>query len=134
MTEQELIKGLAYLGMAYGKEYSKMECEQHYDFLKEYSYETFVTAIKNIIKTSTFIPKISDLINACESAKTTTRFDVIEYMYKVGYFKHPKEYEKTTLFMEKGIVPKWLQDDINKYYKQMINNRLEHKETLMIGG
>lgn len=133
MTEQELIKGLAYLGMAYGKEYSKTECEQHYDFLKEYSYETFVTAVKNVIRTSTFIPKISDLINACESAKTATRFDVIEYMNKVGYFKHSKEYDKTILFMEKGIVPEWLQNDINKYYKQMVSNRLDHKETLMIG-
>jgi hypothetical protein len=132
MKQEELVKGLTYLGMAYGKEYSKLECEQHYDFLKEYSYETFVPAIKNIIKTSTFVPKISDLINACESAKSTTRFDVIEFMNKVGYFKHPKEYEKATLFMEKGIVPEWLQKDINKYYKQMVSNRLDHNEMLMI--
>lgn len=134
MKKEELVKGLAYLGMAYGKEYSQIECEQHYDFLKEYNYETFVTAVKNIIKTSVFIPKISDLITACESAKSTTRFDVIEYMKKVGYFKEPREYEKATLFMERGIVPEWLQNDINKYYKQMINNRLDYKSTLMIGG
>lgn len=133
MTKEELLKGLTYLGMAYGKEYSKVECEQHYDFLKEYSYETFVTAVKNIIKTSTFIPKISDLINACESAKSITRFDVLEYMNNSGYFKDTKEYDKATLFMERGIVPKWLQNDINEYYKKMASNKLNHKETLMIG-
>ena len=132
MSEQELVKGLTYLGMAYGKEYSILECDQYYDFLREYSYETFVVAVKSIIKTSPFIPKISDLIKACESAKSTMRFDVIEYMNRDGYFKDVKEYDKANSFMERGIVPEWLQKDINKYYKQMVSNRLDHKETLMI--
>lgn len=134
MKQEELVKGLTYLGMAYNKEYSKMECEQHYDFLKDYNYETFIVAIKNIIKTSKFLPKITDLITACDNAKTIVRYDVLEYMKNLGYFKTPNEYEKATLFMERGTVPKWLQDDINKYYKQMVSNRLDHKETLMIGG
>lgn len=133
MTEQELVKGLTYLGTAYGKEYSKMECEQHYDFLKEYNYETFVSAIKNIIKTSKFLPKITELIEACESSKAMIRFDVLEYMDAMGYFKDPREFEKATHFMERDIVPKWLQEDINKYYKMMINNRLEHQEQKLIG-
>ena len=133
MSEQETIKGLTYLGVSYGKTFTPQECQVYYDFLKEYSYETFVTAIKNIIKTSKFIPKINELIEACESAKTQTRFDVIEYMNLIGYFKIPKEYEKATYFMERGIVPEWLQNDINKYYKMMISNRLEQNETLMIG-
>lgn len=133
MSEQELVKGLTYLGVAYGKEYSKFECEQHYDFLKEYNYETFVTAIKNIIKTSKFLPKITELIESCENCKSKTKFDVIEYMNKQGYFKDSIEYDKTINFMEKGIVPDWLQKDINSYYKTMLQNRLEHKEQILIG-
>lgn len=134
MKKEELFKGLTYLGTAYGKQYTKIELEQHYDFLKDYSYEIFIIAIKNIIRTSKFLPKITELIDECESQRETVKFDVIEYMNKVGYFKHPREYEKATLFMEKGNVPEWLQKDINKYYKQMVSNRLENKETLMIGG
>lgn len=133
MSEQELVKGLAYLGLAFNKEYSKQECEQHYDFLKEYKYETFVIAIKNIIKTTKFLPKITELIEACEDAKDIVRFDVLEYMNKSGYFKDIKEFEKASHFMERGITPKWLQDDINKYYKRMANNRLEHQEQKLIG-
>lgn len=133
MTEQELVKGLAYLGMAYGKEFTQQECQIYYDFLKEYNYDTFVTAIKNIIKTSKFIPKITELIEACEGAKSKTRFDVVEYMNRTGYFKHPKEYEKATTFMERGIVPDWLRDDMNKYYKIMLNSRVEHQERKLIG-
>lgn len=132
MTETEFVKGLTYLGLAYKQEFSKTETEVYYDFLKEYSYETFVNAIKNIIKTSKFLPKITELIEACENAKSLVRFDVLEYMNKIGYFKDPSEYQKASLFMERGIVPSWLQEDINKYYKMMISNRLEHKEQMLI--
>lgn len=133
MTEQEFLESMTYLGLAYGKQYTQEEIKQHYDFLKDYNDTTFITAIKNIIKTSKFLPKITDLIEACESAKTHTRFDVIEYMNKVGYFKNPNEYEKATLFMERGVVPSWLQEDINKYYKDMLSNRLENKQQALIG-
>ena len=133
MTEQEIIKGLTYLGVSYGKTFTPQECQIYHDFLKDYSYETFVTAIKNIIKTSKFLPKITELIEACEGAKIQTRFDVIEYMNQIGYFKHPREYEKATLFMERGIVPEWLQNDINTYYKMMVNNRLESHEQKLLG-
>lgn len=134
MKQEELVKGLAYLGMAYGKEYSKIECEQIYDFLKDYSYEVFIIAIKNIIRTSKFLPKINELLEACENAKETPKFGVIEFMNARGYFKSPNEYTKATLFVERGNVPYWLQEDMNRYYKMMKQESLNHKETLRIGG
>ena len=134
MSKEELLKGLTYLGTAYGKEYNKIECEQHYDFLKDYSYETFILAIKSIIRTSKFLPKITELLEECEKHKEQVKNDVIEFMKSQGYFKDIREYEKATLFMERGIVPEWLQNDINRYYKMMRQETLDHKETLMIGG
>lgn len=133
MSEQEFIESMTYLGLAFNKTYTQEEIKQHYDFLKEYNDTTFTTAIKNIIKTSKFLPKITDLIEACESAKSVIRFDVLEYMNNAGYFKDPIEYQKASYFMERGIVPSWLQDDINNYYKQMVSNRLEHKDQILIG-
>ena len=132
MTEQELVKGLTYLGTAYGKEYTQMECQQHYDFLKEYSYETFVAAIKNIIKKSKFLPKITELLEECENCKEGAVYEVLEFMRLRGYFKTPLEYDKATSFMAKGIVPEWLQKDINEYYKMMKQETLEHQETFVI--
>ena len=134
MKNVELVQGLQMLGMAYGKEFTQQECELYYEFLQEYSYETFKTAIKNIIRTSKFIPKINELIAACDNAKEQVRFDILEFMNDKGYFKAPIEYEKASLFMERGNVPEWLQKDINEYYKMMRQETLEHKETLMIGG
>jgi len=134
MTEQDLVKGLTYLGSAYGKEYNKMECEQHYDFLKEYSYETFVAAVKNIIKKSKFLPKISELVEECEECKDQVRFEVIEFMKAKGYFKDIREYEKTIMWYSKGIIPSWLKEDLNKYYKMMQQDKLQYQEQRLIGG
>ena len=132
MRDFELVQGLQMLGMAYGKEFSQQECELYYEFLQGYTYETFKTAIKNIIKSSKFLPKVTDIIEACEGAKTQTRFDVVEFMKQMGYFKHIKEYDKTILFMERNIVPEWLQNDINTYYKMMQQERLETNEQLKL--
>lgn len=133
MTEIELTKGLTYLGTAYGKEYTKIELEQHYDFLKNYSYETFIAAIKSVIRTSKFLPKITELLEECENCKEQIKIDVIEFMRSQGYFKDIKEYEKTMMWYEKGIIPSWLKEDMNKYYKLMQSVKIEHKETLLIG-
>ena len=35
MKQEEFVKGLTYLGLAYGKEYTQIETKQIYDFLKE---------------------------------------------------------------------------------------------------
>lgn len=132
MRDFELVQGLQMLGMAYGKEFSQQECELYYEFLQGYTYETFKTAIKNIITSSKFLPKVTDIIEACEGAKTQTRFDVVEFMKQMGYFKHIKEYEKTILFMERNIVPEWLQNDINTYYRMMQQERLGTNEQLKL--
>lgn len=133
MKDFELVQGMQMLGMAYGKEFTQQECELYYEFLREYSSETFKKAIKNIIRTSKFLPKINELIEACDNAKEQVRFDVLEFMRDKGYFKAPIEYEKASLFMERGNVPEWLQKDINEYYKMMNQTTLEHTETVLIG-
>ena len=133
MTEEQLTKGLTYLGTAYGKEYTQLECQQHYDFLQDYSYATFVKAIKNIIKKSKFLPKINELIEECDSCKDLVKFDVLDYMSKQGYFKANSEFEKASRYLETGVIPEWFKEDLNKYYKLMNNSKLEHKETLLIG-
>lgn len=137
MSKEELLKGLTYLGTAYGKEYNKIECEQHYDFLKDYSYETFILAIKSIIRTSKFLPKITELLEECESNKEHARFEILEYMKAMGYFKESgyaiSEYEKAIKWLETGVIPKWFKDDMTRYYKMMKQERLSQQEQILIG-
>lgn len=137
MKQEELVKGLKVLGIAYSKDFSQEECETYYEFLQEYSYETFKKAIKNIIKTSKFLPKISELVEECENNKEKARFEILEYMNAMGYFKESgyavSEYEKAVMWLEKGIIPQWLKDDMTRYYKMMKQERLEQQEQILIG-
>lgn len=150
MKIEEFVKAAAYLGMAYGKEYSQAETQQMYEFLKEYSYQTIIDAVNSIIRKSKFAPKIADLIEECENCKSTTRFEVLKYMRKTGYFKlgiirengeqiiltdeHAmRNYEKASRFLERGIVPDWLQEDINYYYNKMHQERLSGSTTNLLG-
>lgn len=134
MERNQFVKAMTYLGMAYGKSFTQEEVELYYDFLKEYQYESLVAAIKKFVKKSKYVPKINELIEECEKTKITKQFDVVEYMKDMGYFKSPIEYDKTIHFMQRGIVPEWLQRDINKYYQMMINGyeKIAHPNRLQL--
>lgn len=145
MKQEEFVKGLTYLGMAYGKEYNQMETKQIYEFVKEYNYETFVKAINSIIRTSKFVPKIAELIEECEKYKSATKTEVIKYMWNTGYFKlsyrpehqlsdeHAmRNYNKVIMWLERDLLPDWLQEDINYYYKLMKQEKLTMKEQQLI--
>ena len=143
MRIEELIKGLNFLGLAYGKEYSQLECQQVYEFVKEYPYETFIKAVKEIIRTSKFLPKIADLIEMCDKFKEKEKLEVIDYMRSVGYFKYSAygevteekasiNYRKALRFIEIGVIPDWLQEDINYYINQMHQLRLQDKQNKLL--
>jgi hypothetical protein len=143
MKIEELVKGLNFLGLAYGKEYSQIETQQVYEFLKEYNYDTFVKATKEIIRTSKSLPRIADLIEACEKYKGSERKEVIDYMREVGYFKYSsygevtdekasRNYSKALRFIELGIIPDWLQEDIDYYTDQLKTIRLENKSNKLL--
>ena len=143
MRIEELVKGLNFLGLAYGKEYNQMETQQVYEFLKEYNYDTFIKATKEIIRTSKFLPKIADLIEACEKHKGSANKEVIDYMRNVGYFKYSphgevtddhasRNYSKALRFIELGVIPDWLQEDIDYYTDQLKTIRLENKSNKLL--
>ena len=143
MRIEELIKGLNFLGLAYGKEYSQLETQQVYEFVKEYDYDTFIRATKEIIRTSKFLPRIADLIEACENNKSSAKIEVIDYMKEVGYFKYSpygevtdekasRNYSKALRFIEIGVIPDWLQEDIDYYVNQMQQLKLEDRKNKLI--
>ena len=145
MRIEELVKGLNFLGLAYGKEYNQMEAQQIYEFVKEYDYDTFIRATKEIIRTSKFIPKIADLIEACNNQKEAKKVEVIDYMKECGYFylsyrpEHKldeahatRNYLKAKTFIERGIIPDWLKEDLNYYYNKMHRTQLENKSNKLL--
>ena len=144
MTKEEFIKGMEVLGTAFDREYTQKDCETYFEFLKSYNYETFKTAVKNIITKSKFVPKISELIEECENCKVQVKYDVLDFMKAKGYFKNgeygelsseqeTKNYEKTIMWLERDSVPGWLQEVINKHYKMMKQELLTSTSQSRIG-
>lgn len=145
MKIEEFTKGLSYLGLMYNKTYSQLETTMMYDFFKEYNYETFTAAIKNIVKTSSFIPKVADLIKECDNCRVLKKNEVAKFMLDEGYFNisrcnYPRlsdehayrNYNKTLMWIERGTVPDWLQEDINYYYLKMKNKALGNSQQALL--
>lgn len=141
MRLEEFNECMIYLGVAYNKEFTQNEIKVYYDFLKNYNIDTLKIAIKSIISKSKYAPKISELIEECDNCKSSLRNEVLKYMRETGYFKlgiirengeqiiltdeHAmRNYEKASRFLERGIIPDWLQEDINYYYKLMKQEKL----------
>lgn len=61
MTQEQFIKGLKYLGIAYNKEFTQDQATVWYDFFKDEDYEIFRQAVKRIIPQKQFMPSIAEL-------------------------------------------------------------------------
>ena len=70
MTQEQFIKGLKYLGIAYNKEFTQDQATVWYDFFKEEDYEIFRQAVKRIIPQKQFMPSIAELKNEIAMLKT----------------------------------------------------------------
>lgn len=123
ITQLECTKGLKYLGIFYNKEYTQEECQVYYDFLQKYNYDVFRSAVTKIIETSKYLPKVADIIEACEKQKHNNQFEIIEYMKEKGYFKSPLEYDKTIHFLNEGIIPEWFKEHMKKYYDMLLKEK-----------
>lgn len=51
---------------------------------------------------------------------------VIEYMNKHGYFKCDEEYQKSLRWVEKGIIPEFMQQDY-EYYKGKLKEERQRR-------
>lgn len=116
MTKQQLVSGLTYLGTAFNKTYTQTECELHYDFLGGYNFDTFVKAIKAIIRKSKFAPKISEIIDECEEAKFADRLISLEKARQFHLLDN-YNYKKIYDLVAAGYIPPFCQEEIEKGYK-----------------
>ena len=109
-------------------------CKTYQEELSQYNEETLTSAIKEIIRTSKYMPSLNEIIEQCEKSRTHKANEIVELMWKDGYFKKGaygelddsqayRNYNKTLKFIEEGIIPDWLREDMKKYYSQMLTNK-----------
>lgn len=83
--------------------------------LSGYNELTISNATKSIIRKNKFMPTLKEIIDECENVRAYKINVIIEKMKKAGYFKDPREIDKTYKFIEEGIIPDWLVEDMKKY-------------------
>lgn len=123
MEQSKLVSGMiARFKIAYPYYFKDLKTEEVLSMISMYQEElsgyneiTIVNATKSIIRKSKFMPSLKEIIDECEIVKTHKKNIVIEKMIQAGYFKDGREIDKTYKFLEEGIIPNWLLEDMKKY-------------------
>ena len=126
---------IARLKIAFPNYFEKLSNEQilematlYQDMLGEYNDITLDLVAKDIIKNKKFMPSLAEIVELCNTKRIYKRNEIIELMIKDGYFKSPREIEKVYMWIDEGIIPSWLKEDMKKYY----NKGLENKEIKLL--
>ena len=123
MKPIEFTQQMKILSVSYGKDLDEETVEVWYEYFKSIEKEVFKRALKKIITTSKYMPSISEILEECEKTDKEIKLNVLDQMKERGYFKDVSEYEKTIMWLEKGIVPKWLLEDMRKEYKLLASEK-----------
>lgn len=125
MTQVEFTKGMTILSVAYPKfEADKTTLEVWYSFFEDVRADVFIAAVKSFIRSSTFPPKVNELLQYCEDCKGRIQNETLNTMLQQGYFHQGvddnqamRNFEKACRWVERGTEPQWLKDDMRQYYK-----------------
>ena len=117
------------MGTLFNKEISKDVVETWYEFCMDIPKETFKNAVKELAKEKKYLPSLQELLEKCAQVKSNKLNSIVQQMYNDGYFKRGsygelsdehafRNYEKTLMWIEKGIIPEWLKEDLNDYMEK----------------
>lgn len=115
MKIEEFVKAMSILGTAYNKEFTQIQIITWYEYFKLISLECFKKAIKQIIPKNKFMPSIAELLEECRNVSKTNIELILESMQQDNYFKDSRELEKVYTWLDQGIIPSWLKEDMKAY-------------------
>lgn len=114
MNKKEFSEIISLIQIAYNKQYLKEEIEVMYDLLKDFEYDTLKIAIKRLIATSRYVPNVSQIISEYKQIKRDEGYNKILKARELGNIKTNEELDKTMKWLDKGIVPDWLDKDLQE--------------------
>lgn len=145
MTKEQFAKAMSYLGILYNKEFDSTQVSIWYEYFHEIDEATFKKAIKKMAVTNKYIPTIAEMISVCKEIDEYKKIEILDLMYKDGYFKYGvvgeldtdhemRNYDKAIMFVSAGIIPSWLLEDMQRYgykvpliYKEMKTLSTSHR-------
>lgn len=142
MTQLDFISGMKRLSSYYFKELTNDQLVIWYEMFKDVSIDDFNQAIKEISRESQYMPNANILLEKCSQINIRNISQIVQFMYEDGYFHRGVErlsdehanrnFDKTMMWIEKGIIPSFLEDDINSYLVKYKQNKLDSKERLKL--
>lgn len=100
MSKEDFLEGITLLGVAYDKEFTQEQVELWYLMLGNYTKEQLRNAIKELIKTETYLPTIAHITK--QIAKNETKQlpnaedeweEVIKAVHRYGTYRQDKALE-----------------------------------------
>ena len=136
MEQSKLINSvMVRLKLAYPSYFNTLSNEEliiltklYQEELSSFNENTLTTAIKNIIRSSKYMPTLKDILDECNKFKNHNFNAIIERMKRDGYFKNANEVDKIYQWLNEGIIPKWLKDEMKNY----ISKEITTGETLLL--
>lgn len=142
MTTLEFISGMKKLGSFYFKELTNEQISLWYEMFQDVSVDVFNQAIKEICRENKFMPNANELFNKCSQLNKNNLLDLVKFMYDDGYFHRGVErlsdeqasrnLDKTMMWLEKGIIPSFLKEDMQEYMKKYKQFQIQDQERLKI--
>ena len=142
MTTLEFISGMKKLGSFYFKELTNEQISLWYEMFQDVSVDVFNQAIKEISRENKFMPNANELFNKCSQLNKSNLLDLVKFMYDDGYFHRGVErlsdeqanrnLDKTMMWLEKGIIPSFLKEDMQEYMKKYKQSQIQDQERLKI--
>lgn len=142
MTQLDFISGMKRLSSYYFKELTNDHLAIWYEMFKDVSIDDFNQAIKEISRESQYMPNANILLEKCSQINIRNISQIVQFMYEDSYFHSGVEklsdehanrnFDKTMMWIEKGIIPSFLEDDINSYLVKYKQSRLDNKERLKL--
>ena len=88
------------------------------------------------------MPNANELFNKCSQLNKNNLLDLVKFMYDDGYFHRGVErlsdeqasrnLDKTMMWLEKGIIPSFLKEDMQEYMKKYKQFQIQDQERLKI--
>ena len=142
MTTLEFISGMKKLSSFYFKELTNDQISLWYEMFQDISVDVFNQAIKEISRENKFMPNANELFNKCSQLNKNNLLELINFMYDDGYFHRGVErlsdeqarrnLDKTMMWLDKGIIPSFLKEDMQEYMKKYKQSQIQVQERLKI--
>ena len=131
MDKLDFVEGIKILSSCYQKAISNDDISIWYEMLQDIESEAFKKAIIELCKERAYMPTIHDILDKTKTLKNNYYLSILEQMKKDGYFRlevvplspeqEDRNYDKSIRWIERGIIPGFLLEDMQKYINKSSN-------------